>query len=249
MSLAIVFSAIAVLFIVIGVAIKYYKCYWLISGYNTATEEKRENIDVEGLGKFIGNCCFVMGVLFVLGAIVALMGSKGAAVLVIILVIGVIIYMLIQAQKYDANTRNPDGSMNKKTKIAIGSVIAFIVVTFSIVFGSIQYNINTEHVVTVNNEAIKVNGTFGTQVKFDEIKEVTLKKEAPVVMYKKNGLYVADICRGSFKVKDMGIGMLYAHLNSKPYIYIIKNEGYVIINFKDSNSTQELYNKIMENWQ
>lgn len=54
------------LLVVIGILIKYKKAYWLISGYNTMSAEKKKNVNIEGLGNFTANICFLMaGLIFV----------------------------------------------------------------------------------------------------------------------------------------------------------------------------------------
>jgi len=51
---------LAGLFFILGISIKYLKCYLLIAGYNTASEESKSKIDIDGLSKFLGNLFFVI---------------------------------------------------------------------------------------------------------------------------------------------------------------------------------------------
>lgn len=41
----IIFSIVSCIFIAIGILISKYKCYWLISGYNTASKEEKSKVD------------------------------------------------------------------------------------------------------------------------------------------------------------------------------------------------------------
>lgn len=50
----------AFLLLMTGVLIKYLKWYWLIADYNTVSKEKKRNVDVAGLGHFLGNGLFTM---------------------------------------------------------------------------------------------------------------------------------------------------------------------------------------------
>ncbi len=52
---------IAILFILIGFAIKYAKMYFLIAGYNTMPKAEKAKINIEALGRFLGNVLFTMG--------------------------------------------------------------------------------------------------------------------------------------------------------------------------------------------
>ena len=51
----------------IGYLIRYRKMYWLISGYNTMSGEKKKKVDTENLGIFMGNICFILGILLFVG--------------------------------------------------------------------------------------------------------------------------------------------------------------------------------------
>ena len=89
---------------------------------------------------------------------------------------------------------------------------------------------------------------FGVTQPLSGIRKVELKEDAPVDTYKTNGMGIDDIRRGSFDVEGLGNGRLYAHLSQKPFIYITTDTSFIIINFKDSTKTQQLYDEIMKNW-
>lgn len=48
---------IAILFIILGILIKYGKMYFLIAGYNTASKEEKEKVDVKGIATVFRNVC------------------------------------------------------------------------------------------------------------------------------------------------------------------------------------------------
>ena len=54
---------IALLLAVLGVAVKYFKWYWLIAGYNTMPREKKEKVDVAAWA-ILGNWMFILAGLF-----------------------------------------------------------------------------------------------------------------------------------------------------------------------------------------
>lgn len=61
----------AILFIVLGALIKYGKMYFLIAGYNTMSKEEQEKYDIEGIANVFWNAMLGMGVVMVLGQIIA----------------------------------------------------------------------------------------------------------------------------------------------------------------------------------
>jgi hypothetical protein len=56
---------IGVFFILIGLAVHVFKWYFLISGYNTMSKEKKANVDTEGLGRLMGIYSYVNGGVFI----------------------------------------------------------------------------------------------------------------------------------------------------------------------------------------
>ncbi len=161
------FLPVAVL-AVIGFAIKYKKAYWLISGYNTMSKEKKKNVDIEGLGKFTANICFAIAAIIFVASVLSAFKLMLAAGIVFALVLPVIIYSLIKAQKYDGNTREANGKMKTGSKVLIGSIIAFIVL---IAVGScvlIYYGAKPAE-YTLENGAFKISGIYGMTVPLNEI--------------------------------------------------------------------------------
>ena len=96
---------------IIGLLIKYKKAYWLISGYNTMSEEKKKNVDIEGLAWFMSNVCFVIAAIILVASVSIALGITALSVIVFALLLPVIFYTLINTQKYDGNTRNNEGKM------------------------------------------------------------------------------------------------------------------------------------------
>jgi hypothetical protein len=62
---------VALLFIVLGLLIKYGKMYFLIAGYNTMSAEKKAKYDIEGIAEVFKNAMFGMGFLMIIGVLIA----------------------------------------------------------------------------------------------------------------------------------------------------------------------------------
>lgn len=57
---------VSVIFIVLGILIKYGKMYFLIAGYNTMTQEEKAKYDIEGIATVFRNAMFGMAALLVM---------------------------------------------------------------------------------------------------------------------------------------------------------------------------------------
>ena len=59
--------AIAILFIILGILIKYGKMYFLIAGYNTMSKEEKEKYDIDGIARVFRNTMFGMALVIIIG--------------------------------------------------------------------------------------------------------------------------------------------------------------------------------------
>jgi hypothetical protein len=62
---------IAILFIILGILIKYGKMYFLIAGYNTMSKEEKEKIDIKGIATIFRNVMFGMALTIITGYFIA----------------------------------------------------------------------------------------------------------------------------------------------------------------------------------
>lgn len=57
----------AIIFIVLGVLIKYGKMYFLIAGYNTISKKEKEKYDIKGIATVFKNAMFGMAFMIIIG--------------------------------------------------------------------------------------------------------------------------------------------------------------------------------------
>lgn len=62
---------IAIIFVILGIAIKYGKMYFLMAGYNTLPEEEKRKYDVEGIASAFRNAMFLMAFIICMGYYIA----------------------------------------------------------------------------------------------------------------------------------------------------------------------------------
>jgi undecaprenyl pyrophosphate phosphatase UppP len=62
---------VSIIFIALGVAIKYGKMYFLIAGYNTMSKEQQETYDIDGIATVFKNAMFGMALIMILGLFVS----------------------------------------------------------------------------------------------------------------------------------------------------------------------------------
>lgn len=90
---------VPVIFILIGVLIKYGKMYFLIAGYNTMTQKEKQHCDIEGIATLMKNVMFGMAFVMIAGLLLSYwtgISDYKFHALVLVLVVGVP-YLLIKA--------------------------------------------------------------------------------------------------------------------------------------------------------
>ena len=236
-----------ILLLACGIAIKHYKAYWLISGYNTMSAEKKKNVDIKNLGELMANFCYVMSGIIMLGTLLMVLNQNAAGGTVLFLMLPAIIYLLIKAQKYDRNTRESDGTMKTRAKILIGAVIGFLVITFAGI-GVMLYSGSKSPEYIVQNGTLKIHSIYGEELKLSEIVSITLQDQIPDILFKNNGFDLGSIKRGYFKLKDIGQVKLFADTNNPPYVFIDGKFGLRIVNTDTPENTKRLYENLLDAW-
>lgn len=88
---------VAILFVLLGLAIKNGKMYYLIAGYNTMPQEEQEKYDIEGIATVFRNVMFGMSFFLILGYVTS-KGLENPKIEVYVMVGAVIIgiaYLLV----------------------------------------------------------------------------------------------------------------------------------------------------------
>ncbi|MAP54905.1 DUF3784 domain-containing protein [Altibacter sp.] len=62
---------VALLFIALGILIKYGKAYGLIAGYNTMSKEEKARYDIIGIATLFRNVMFTMAAIILLGVLLS----------------------------------------------------------------------------------------------------------------------------------------------------------------------------------
>lgn len=62
---------VGLLFIILGILIKYAKMYYLLAGYNTMSKKEQDKYDIEGIASIFRNGMFGMAIIMFIGFIIS----------------------------------------------------------------------------------------------------------------------------------------------------------------------------------
>ncbi len=231
-------SLIVLLFVTSGILIKYKRYYWLISGYNALPDARRGNVDLPGLGNFMGNSCFAIAVILLLAGIFQHLEVFYGVVISIASLFFAVALMLVRSQKYYRTT--PIGG---RKKISSKVVLSIIVIGLVIVGGMLIYG-SFEQSIEVTAGKIEIGGLYATTLEADRITGVSIVNQLPTIQGKTNGFDFVDVLKGGFIVERMGEGKLFVNLHTPPFIRIDYGNSFIFLNFKDSTTTRRVFNEI-----
>jgi hypothetical protein len=209
------------------------------------SKEKKAKVDIEGLSAFVGNMLYLMAAIFLAASLAYLLDHPLIFLGIMALLFPQTIYMLIKVQKYDGNSKNPDGSYKLQVKLLIG----FLVIVF-IGVGVLMYLSMLPVNVVATDEYLEIeDALYGRKIKWEEIEKVTLEDKLPQIEARTNGASIGEIHKGNFRLEGRKRAVLFITSCQPPYIYIERKQGLqglIIINDKDKEVTLEFFNRIIE---
>lgn len=227
----------------IGYLIRFKKAYWLISGYNTMPAAKKLKVDTAGLGHLIGNMCFIMGAVMLVGILLIYLEQAAVGFIVLGCLVPVIIYILIAAQKYDGNNFDETGRMKTGARNAIGAIVAGLLLLFSFV-GYLIYQGFQPTSIVVDRQSLTINGSYGQSIPVQDIVQIELIDTLPHIELRTNGSAIGSHLRGHFRVAEIGPAMLYLDAGKPPFIAIETAGQRIYLNLEEPEQTRDLFNEL-----
>lgn len=233
------------MFVFLGLGVHVFRWYFLISGYNTMSKEKKSNVDVEGLGRLLGIYGYINGSVFILAGILYGLGLKFVTAPAIILFIVLTIYILIKAQKYDGNKFDNAG----KLRMGAGKqfVLPISITIVALIFIAVLLSFSSKPTeVSFPDEGIQIHGLYGEMYRWEEIEAVKLMDELPRIEQRTNGSALGSKLKGYFRTTELGTIKMFVNKNNPPFIYLETVSGIIIFNMGNGDDTQEIYSFIIK---
>jgi len=231
------------LLIFVGVAVHLFKWYFLISGYNTMSKEKKAKVDTKGLARLLGMFSYINGGVFILIGILQLFKVDiSTAPAYIFLTISTLI-LLIKAQKYDGNIFNKEGKLIEGASKKLILPFAIVTVTMvAIVFLLFFSSRNTQ--ISIEDTGFMIHGMYGDTYEWTSIQSVALLEEMPLVLTRTNGSALGSKLKGHFNIKSYGSVKLFVDTEKPPYILMLTVDQPVIFNLKDQDETVKAFENL-----
>lgn len=219
-----------------GFTLKYLKWDWLIAGYNTMSKEKKQGVDIEGLRNFLGNSMFIIAGIFLVGFVFALLELRNSVIAAFIIATIYFMFMAIYAQRFNKNKAD-------QRKGVVVMLVVFVI-TAALIVPLFLYG-GQDNEILVSDQEIKIKGMYGTTLANEDLLDVQLVDQIPRILARTNGYAAGTVRKGNFKLEELGNVKLYLMSDQGPYLIIQDKKTYYIVNFGDGQTTQTLYEEIV----
>ena len=221
------------IFIALGFLIRVYP--GMISGYNTMSAEKKKNIDIEGLTRFMRNGLILMGLAIILLYLVLrwIDWSYLANMVIILVVLTGSVILFLTSGKYDHNR----GKKSRSHYIVLGIVLLLL-------GGVFFYGFMTTK-TQINGNMIRFTGMYGKEMHVSEIGEVELMDTIPRIVIRTNGFSLGPVHKGNYRLEEFGKCRLYINSGKGKYVIVTDVEGFrTILRYKNDQDSRSIYEQI-----
>lgn len=226
---------VGLLFIVMGVLTMRYPS--IIKNWRQANEEERKNIDIKGLQLISCQSLLISGTaIIIVGIINYFIKGSWSMYALLIITFAMAGYITARFRRYDKNPK----ARKKQTIAASVLAVSLFIIVGMFICGKMEPQMNAV------DEKIVINGIYGEVVDFAEIDTVYMSslKELPKIELKSNGFADGTILKGYFKMQEWGKCKLFVHSIDDPVIVIKYSGKYLIMNFYETEDTENFYNEI-----
>ncbi len=231
------------IFCIIAFALNKYNARYVLSGYNTLSEEERKQFDLKNYLRFFKRFFLTVGMAIMVGFFLLdqLVDTKIATAFTVLFPLIALFYFMISSSRFNHNP--PE----KKKSIAL--IISFIIIGISII-GSTTLLVGSilDNKITFEEKATSISGFYGEDIPYLNIIYLDTVNTLPAISYRANGIALGSSClKGYFKTRDRNTVKLLINEDKPPYIQLkTNNDQSIFFNASNPEQTKSIYDKLRE---
>ncbi len=224
---------LGVLFFCIAFILTEGNAKYLLSGYNTMSEEERKRFDLKSFIPFYKNFHIFLSISFVaIGVALNSISINAAGIFLAVYPIVAYIYFIWKSNQFQ---KGKPKSMNTMAIIVLGATLVFVLGLLGMGF--------KEDTLTIKSDSLEISGSYGEDIPFNDIESISLTNELPNITMRTNGFSLGEIKKGYYKSSE-GKVKLVLNSQNKPFLKIKKKEGFPIFFTGKSQSAEIVLNQI-----
>ena len=180
---------------------------YLLSGYNSMSEEKRKNFDLKGYLKFLKTTFPAIGgvVLIQFVPFYFLDRSHYGMVVMVFIICLALPIIIIKSQRFDHNLK----SRNRIVIFVVCGILALIpfAMSYSI------YTTTQPTIAAVKDRSLIFSGSYGEEIPLQSIVDVSIESQLPRIRGKRNGFAMGGYRKGKFRSTEGNVTLYQAPEN------------------------------------
>ena len=131
-----------------------------------------------------------------------------------------------------------------KIQSQIRNTIIFIAVVGAIIWG-LNYYDSRPITVNMKETQFEITGDYGFSKNYSDIAAIDTISQMPNIEWKTDGFAAGGICKGYFKLAEIGGACLFIDFKVSPFVRLgLKSDQIIYFNLKDRQSTIEVFEKL-----
>jgi hypothetical protein len=208
---------------------------YLLSGYNTMSEQERAAFDLRSYLRLFKRFHVFLGLSMIgFGAILYYwVGENAVGVFLGIYPIAAYLYFVWRSMRF--------GGQKALYKVAIGILLATLLLVIGLMYMGLK-----EDQLTASPSGIVIDGIYGETLDWEQIAQLSLVNERPRLNYRSNGFSMGKIKKGYF-VSTQGKKLkLILNSDQTPLIKLTLQNGEVLYYSAKSQSNTLLFDQIKQ---
>lgn len=232
-----VILGLGILFCAIGFIVTESNAKYILSGYNTMSEEERKKVDIKAYIPYFRNFHIFLGIsLAAIGSILFYFFDPdwSGIFLGIYPILAYTVFIWRGLRFSTDSNRMP----------AYFAIVILLGVT-----GLISYqfiNDIKENEIRVKTNSIEISGSYGEEINKSDIKNVELVNKLPAMSARTNGVAMETIKKGYFRTEKGEAVKLLINSTDNPVILITKKNNFKIYYSAKEHSNEKIYRELIK---
>src|SRR5690606_5353956 len=231
---------LSLIFIVIGFIITEKNAKYLLSGYNTMSEEDRKHFDLTAYLNYFRKFHIFLGISLLITSLILyyFVDADYSGIFADVYPIAAYLYFIWKGKRFT----NMKDSQNKSSFIFAVVIMSTVLISIIAMF---TYTLQ-DNIIEIKEDIVQINGIYGMDIPVIDIKSIELVEELPEITLKINGFALETIEKGLFKTSDDEKVILLINSQKNTIIFIITKTNEKIYYSSKEKSNQEIYHQLIQ---
>ncbi|MGA9637307.1 DUF3784 domain-containing protein [Flavobacterium sp.] len=231
---------ISSIFIAVAFIVTENNAKYLLSGFNTMSEDERQQIDIKSHISYFKKFHIFLGVslLGFASILFYFVDPNLSGIFMTIYPLVAYIYFILKSNQFKKV------QSKKQTLISYLGIGVLIVLSLGIFYNF--KNSLKDHTIQLSNNIIQIKGDYGVKINIYDLKSIELVSQLPEISYKINGFALGTTKKGYFKTKKGEKVKLLINSQKMPILLLTTIDNHKIYFSSNNKSNIEIYNQIKQ---